>query len=226
MISTKKLISSGILAGPFFISMFLFEEMLRTGYSPIRDPVSSLSIGPYGWVQMATFWITGILFLLFAYGVRSKIQKSSRKSFWGPLLLGLAGIGLIGAGCFTTDPLPGYPQDLPYQLLPHTVHGQLHNFFSSFVFYGLPAACFVFTRYFLKTGKRPLAIYSLLSGIGALVVFNFVAVSIISITNDQETSGLIQIGLLQRLTLIIIFQWVTFLAVYMLKAVPSPRKSS
>lgn len=199
--------------------------MLRSGYSIVRDPVSSLSIGRYGWIQMISFCMTGTLFLLFAYGVWRWLQISSRKSFWGPFLLALAGIGLIGAGFFTTDPLPGYPQNLPYHLLPHTTHGQLHNLFSALVFYGLPIASFVFTRYFLKVDKRGWALYSLISGIGALATFMFLAINIVSIVNARQTTGLIQItGLLERIMIILIFQWTTMLAIYVFKTSPAPTR--
>jgi hypothetical protein len=222
MTSIKKFLISGVVAGPLFVIVFLIEQLIRAGYSPMRDPISSLSIGREGWIQMVSFWITGILFLLFAFGVRRTIQRSPGKSFFGPLLLALAGIGFIGAGFCVTDPLPGYPVDLPYHLLPQTTHGQLHNLFSGFVFYGLPIASFVFTRYFYKIGKRKWAIYSFLSGVGALVAFTFVAINIISIVNAEQTASLTQIvGLLQRITIVFIFQWTTLMAVYMLKITPS-----
>jgi hypothetical protein len=165
---------------------------------------------------MVSFWITGTLFLLFGYGVYLRLQKSQRKSFLGPLLLGLAGVGFLGAGFCVTDPLPGYPYDLPYSQLAQTMHGQLHNFFSGFVFYGLPIACFVFTRYFMKTNKRSWAIYSSLSGIAALVTFSLLAVNILSIVHTDQTAGLTQhVGLLQRITIVIILQWTTVLGIYM-----------
>lgn len=216
MTNTKKLLTCGMAAGPLFIIVFLIEQMVRSGYSPVRDPVSSLSIGAHGWVQMVNFWVTGTLFLLFAYGVWQTLRASSKKSTWGPLLLALAGVGLIAAGFCTTDPLPGYPVDLPYHLLPQTTHGQLHNFFSGFVFYGLPAASFVFARYFFKNGQRKWAIYSLVSGLSALAVFGLVAVNILSIVHAQQTAGVTQVvGLLQRITIVLIFQWTTALAIYM-----------
>lgn len=226
MTSKKRLFLSGAAAGPLFVIIFTIEGILRRGYNIVRDPVSSLSIGPYGWTQQLNFWAVGSLLLLFAYGVWLKMRKTPIKSFWGPFLLALAGVGLICAGFFTTDPLPGYPLDLPYHLLPQTTHGSLHNLVSALVFYGLPAASFVFTRYFFKTGERQWAIYSLLSGIGALVTFVFLAINITAIVNARQTTGLTQIaGLLERGMIVLIFQWTTALAIHMLKTSSSPLRS-
>ena len=40
-----------------------------------------------------------------------------------PTLVGLAGIGLIGAGIFVTDPLNGYPPGTPLIPIRRTAHG-------------------------------------------------------------------------------------------------------
>ena len=80
------------------------------GLQPLRHPVSSLSIGELGWTQIVNFVISGCLILAFAIGLWLMLRPSS---FWGPLLIGLMGIGLIGSGIFVTDPLNGYPPDTP-----------------------------------------------------------------------------------------------------------------
>ena len=41
----------GLLAGPLFVVTFLLEGAFRDGYDPLRHPVSSLSLGPGGWVR-------------------------------------------------------------------------------------------------------------------------------------------------------------------------------
>ena len=207
--------------------MFLLEGATRDGYNPYRDPISSLSIGRYGWIQALVFLIIGALMFLFAVGLRRTLKSSSINSFWGPLLIGLAGVGAIGAGIFTTDPFIGYPASI-LTLPPPTLHGQLHNFFSAFFFLGLPVATFVFTRYFLKVGKRSWAIYSLFSGIGALLFFVFTSLSIVASTGTAPTAGLLNaytVGLMQRVTVIVIFLWVTLLAAYMLKAASATEKA-
>lgn len=123
MTNIKRLLTCGLVAGPFFVLAFLLEGATRVGYDPFRDPISSLAIGPDGWIQSLVFLITGPLIVVFAFGLRQTLKNSSNNSFWGPLLIGLAGIGIIGAGIFTTDPFIGYPAVVPFEALPRTLHG-------------------------------------------------------------------------------------------------------
>ena len=57
-------------AGPVFTAVFLAEGTAREGYRPLRHPVSSLALGPRGWVQAANFVVTGTLCLAGAAGLR------------------------------------------------------------------------------------------------------------------------------------------------------------
>ena len=44
------------------------------------------------------------------------VLHSGRGATWGPLLLGVYGLGLIAAGVFATDPALGYPPGAPLLL--------------------------------------------------------------------------------------------------------------
>jgi hypothetical membrane protein len=96
--------------------LFLIEDAVPAirppGYNPIRHPVSSLAIGPSGWIQDVNFLVTGVLLLAFAVGLRPALRRY-HTGIWAPVLVGLVAIGLIGAGMFTTDPLSGYPPRTP-----------------------------------------------------------------------------------------------------------------
>ena len=50
----RGLLSCGAVAGPLFVSVFWIEGVRRPDYKPLRHPVSSLSLGPRGWVQAAS----------------------------------------------------------------------------------------------------------------------------------------------------------------------------
>jgi len=104
-------------------------------------------------MQRANFIITGLLVLAFSIGLRRVLRRPSG-SVWGPLLVGLAGIGLIGAGIFVTDPLNGYSPGTPLIPTERTTHGILHDLFGIPFFLGLPIACFVFARLFARWGQR------------------------------------------------------------------------
>jgi hypothetical protein len=76
----------------------------------------------------------------------------------------------------------------------------------------VPLACFVLTRRFVSEDKWGWALYSALSGILFLIMF-FVTGS-----GFNQTEGLVDIaGLLQRVTVIIGFAWLTAIAMHLLR---------
>jgi hypothetical protein len=211
---TRALLACGAVGPPLFVLVFLVEGATRADYNPLRYTVSSLSIGASGWVQVLNFIVTGLLIVAFAAGLR-RVLRNGIGSLWVPLLVGLAGFGLIGAGFFTTDPLFGYPASGPLVLAQYTTHGHLHDLFSALVFIGLPIACFVATRRFGSLGQRGWAWYSALSGLGMLAFFVLAAVGF------NQTPGFVQhAGVYQRLSIIIGWAWMTALAVHFLSASP------
>lgn len=206
------LLICGVIAGPLFTLLWIIESFTRADYNPLRHPISSLAIGSLGWTQSTNFIITSILTLAFAIGVRH-VLKPRGGSIWGPLLIGVIAIGFLGAGMFVTDPMNGYPIGTPAVPTPNSTTGLLHNLLSMFVFVGMPATCFVFTRRFFIGHKSGWAIYSLLSGIACVVMF------VLTSKGFQQVEGLMNIaGLLQRITLTIGWIWLTLLAVYLSKA--------
>jgi hypothetical protein len=210
--ATTVLLVCGAIAGPLFIVAFMIEGATRADYNPLRHPVSSLAIGEDGWTQTANFIVTGLLMLAFAIGLRCALRPRGG-SWWGPLLVGIFAIGLIGAGIFITDPVSGYPPGTPNQHVTYSTPGALHDLFSSLVFLGLPAACFVFARRFAKWGERGWAITSVLTGIAFIVGFVFSSVGF------SQTEGFVDFGgLFQRITIIIGWGWLSLLAVHLLRA--------
>ncbi|MEQ4720210.1 DUF998 domain-containing protein [Nonomuraea sp. B19D2] len=207
------LLLCGAIGGPLFVIAFLIEGATRTDYDPLRHPVSSLALGPSGWMQIANFVVTGVLMLFFAVGLRRALHAAGRGSTWGPLLVGAYAIGLIGAGVFVTDPVGGYPLGTPVQGV-RTWHGALHDFpFSLLVFAALAASCLVFARRFAGWGERGWAVYSAVTG--ALIVIGF----LLSGQAFAQVPGLLQIGgLLQRLTIAVGWGWLTLLALHLRNA--------
>jgi hypothetical protein len=120
----------------FLLVAFLLGAQ-RSGYDATRMPISLLAVGRDGWTQIANFVVCGVLVVAFAVGLHLALE--GRGARWGPMLFGLIGIGLIGAGPFATDPGLGYPPAGQAEPGP-TFHGHLHDVFSAFVFAGFPAA--------------------------------------------------------------------------------------
>src|SRR5262245_3519026 len=97
----------GTLCAPLFAIVFLIEGFTRAQYNWMRHPISSLSIGPLGWIQVANFVITGTVVALIGIGLRLAFAPHSRGSLFGPIFLVVAGVGLVGAGVFVSDPVFG-----------------------------------------------------------------------------------------------------------------------
>jgi hypothetical membrane protein len=192
---TKWLLTGGVIGPVFFIVVFLIEGWTRPGYDPVRHFVSTLSLGEQGWQQIANFLITGTLILGGAVGLRRAVRDGPG-SRWGPILIGAAGVGILLAGVFVTDPAMGYPPGTPEGLpTSSSWHGAIHDWVSLVVFVGIPAAAFVFARRFRGEGSR-WALYSVLSGVGMLL-----ALVLMFVFQDW-------LGLMQRISVIVGFGWV------------------
>ena len=212
---TKALLACGAIVGPLFIVAFLFEGATRANYDSLRFPVSSLALGDYGWVQSANFVVAGLLTLAFFAGLR-RTPVQGKGSTWGPLLVGVWAVGLLGAGVFVTDPVSGYPPGTPDRLSGNSWHGALHDLFSLLGIVALAAACFTFGRWFFRRGKRAWALYSAASGVVFAVTFVF------SSAGFAQVAGLVDLaGLLQRVAVAVVFCWLTLLTVHVLRGLSS-----
>ncbi|HEX9413608.1 MAG TPA: DUF998 domain-containing protein [Ktedonobacterales bacterium] len=120
--STRLLLAGGVVGPLLFIVVFLIEGATRPGYSVWRNQVSDLELSNQGWEQIANFLVCGLLCIGLAVGLR-RIWRAGRASVWGPLLIGLFGLGLVAAGVFLTDPGRGYPPGAPLKGDPQTWHG-------------------------------------------------------------------------------------------------------
>ena len=208
---TKWLLICGVIAGPLFTIAWFLQGLARADYDPMRHPISSLSLGEYGWIQAVNFFVIGILTFAFALGLHNSLQ-SRGGSKWGPILIALIGIGFIGAGLFVTDPMNGYPPGTPALPIQFTLVGRLHRLFSAFFFLGLPGACFVLARLFAKNGENTWATYSRITGVAFLIMF------VITTLGFSQVAGLVDYaGLLQRITVTIGLAWLTLLPLYLLK---------
>lgn len=138
------LLACGAVGPLLFIAVFLIAGATRPNYSPWRHYVSSLSTGEQGWVQVASFIVSGALVLASALGLKRALGPG-KGATWGPILLGIFGLSFIGCGIFVADPILGYPPGAPGT---PTLHGALHSFFAATLFGSLIAACFALMRRF------------------------------------------------------------------------------
>jgi hypothetical membrane protein len=147
---------AGPLAGPLFIVTYTVEDLTRPGFSPLRDQVSQLALGDAGWVQGANFFVTGLLVLAGAAGLR----RGLRPDRLIPTLVALTGIAFVAAAFFPTNPGPGYPPGTQAQL---TAHGQIHDMAAGLFFISLSTAQIVHGRRCLRRGRPAFGRYSITS---------------------------------------------------------------
>jgi hypothetical protein len=164
------LLACGLLAGLFYLIVGLIQAFTRPGFDLLRHDLSLLQNGDLGWIQISNLILTGLLVVAFAAGVR-QVLRGTQASVWGPLLIGVYGIGLIGAGIFTADPAFGFPPGTPADAHSISWHGLLHFLTASIGFLALIAACFVFARRFAASGQRGWAAYSMATGIFFFLAF-------------------------------------------------------
>jgi hypothetical membrane protein len=171
---TNVLLACGMIAGPFYIVVGVIQALTRPGFDILRHDLSLLANGDLGWIQITNLVLSGLLVIAFAFGMR-RVLHDSRGGIWGPLLVGVYGVGLIGAGFFTADPAFGFPPGTPPDAHTISWHGLLHFITAGIGFLALIAACMVMARRFASQGLRGWAIYSVVSGILFFAAFVGVA---------------------------------------------------
>jgi len=196
----------GVLAGPFFIAVFLIEGILRPDYQPMRQPVSALAIGSRGWIQRVNFFITGLLALAYAPGLRGALAPYGNP-WWPPLLVVIFGLGLIGAGFFVTD-ITGL--EWPSRAR-RTRDGILHDQASFPVFVALTAASVIFGRLFADAGDFGWAVYSVASGIAVVTFFVLAGLGFAFKLNLNGVGGL-----MQRLSIVGGWMWLSLVAAHLM----------
>ena len=230
---TRRLLGCGLAAGPVFTATFLLEGATRDGYRPRRHPVSSLALGPRGWVQTANFTVTGTLFLAGAAGLwRAARTGPSRAGAEGQGqagqpgasthaaaaliatagLIAAAGLGLLSAAVFPTDPVSGYPPGTPPAPPSPSRTGTAHNLAAIPFFAGLPAAALVSGRRSWRTGQPGFARYS------AVTALTMLTTAVLSGAGFGQSPGLVPVaGLLQRISIITGLTWLTTQAARVLR---------
>lgn len=158
------LLTAGIAAGPIYILVGVIEILTRPGFDMTRHDLSLMANGDWGWVHMLMLIVTGLLTGAGALGLRHVI-KDEPSGTWGPLMLGLYGLGLVGAGIFSADPANGFPIGAPEGQAQITANGMLHFISGALGFVGLIAACFILAQYFKAKNERSWAGYSRLTGV-------------------------------------------------------------
>jgi hypothetical protein len=152
------------VAGPLWAAVSLTQAATREGFDLTRHPLSLLSTGALGWLQIVNFIVGGVLLVVGAAGLR-QVMGDRPGSRWAPRLVRVSGIGMVAAGILRMDPADGYPSGTPTGMPPTmSWHSIGHMASGSITFLALIAACYVLTRHFAASGSRGMATCALISG--------------------------------------------------------------
>jgi hypothetical membrane protein len=211
--ATKLLLAAGVVATPLFVVVFLVDGATRPGYDPTYHPVSALSLGDRGWLQITNFVVAGLLALGFAGGLRRALRPGPAAR-WVPNLVAAYGLALVLSGVFVMDPMRGYPPGTPPgEPAGFSWHHQLHDLVGVVVFVAVPLACLGLARRFAaRPAQRGWAGYCLATGVAGLVLFGWFGVAWEA---DHELAGLIQ-----RLTIVVGWSWLPVVALRLLMRTP------
>ena len=189
---------AGIVGPVQFFLVLLVEGAVRPGYRPLRDTISELSLGPRGWIQTANFLVFGILFIVFARGVKASVNDS-RATRLGATLLSVIGVGVLGCGLFRAERWP--PSSMSLAGVLHLVCAML------LVFALLPVATAVMARAFaadarwrsLGRATRLTSFLTLALLVGGLALMNP--------PGRPARIGNVYAGLIQRIDVAVFLAW-------------------
>lgn len=150
---TKSLLGYGVITGPLYVLSVAIQAATRDGFDPTRHAASQLANGDLGWIQIATFLVTGAMTIAAAVGVGRTLGRG-RRSAWAAGLLGGYGLALMVAAVFRADPSDGFPPGTPPGIGQPSWHGLVHFAVAGAGFVCLVAACFVLGGWFAKTPGR------------------------------------------------------------------------
>jgi len=168
--ATRALVTAGAIAGPVFVLTASVQSVSRDGFDLTRQPISLLSLGDAGWVQITNFILAGLLMLGFAVGAARALRGGPSRR-WAPWLFGVFGIGLIIGGAFTADPALGFPAGAP-EGIPDTMslHAMVHAIAPPLAFTALVIGMFVIAHRLAWEGRRGAAVWTRVAAVACFAL--------------------------------------------------------
>ncbi|GAB3871839.1 hypothetical protein GCM10029964_009170 [Kibdelosporangium lantanae] len=149
--TTPALINCAVVAAPLWAAVSLVQAAVRPGFDLVKYPLSMLSTGPDGWIQVLNFLVAGVLTVIGGVGLRRVLTG------WAPRLLTVNGVGMFAAGVFSMD---------PPEVTTLSWHSYGHMAAGTVAFASLIAACYVVAR---KLDRRRDKVGSYVAGTALLV---------------------------------------------------------
>ncbi|HEX6554259.1 MAG TPA: DUF998 domain-containing protein [Ktedonobacteraceae bacterium] len=202
---------AGVVGPVTFFVVFTIDGALKPGYSALRDAVSYLALGPYGWIQTLNFIFLGLCVIAFGFALFNWWRRvvPSRLIVVGSVLIALSGVGYILAALFTAHRPPQPP-------------GPLHTLAFEVVFFAQGFGCLLIgLRMVREPGWRwigwlsfAIAFFTVVAALGNLSSL----LSQAPATPISSPSGAFPLGgLFNRVLVALAFIWYLVLATKMLK---------
>ncbi|MEJ2870689.1 DUF998 domain-containing protein [Actinomycetospora sp. OC33-EN08] len=156
--TTRRLLTAGAVGAPLWTAVALAQAAVRPDFDFSVQPLSMLSTGPWGWVQIANFVAAGTLVFLGGVGLRRALPDAP----WVGRLTAGCGLGFVGAGVLVMDPAGS--AGLSWHAVGHMLTGTL-------AFVALAAACLALAGHLRRNGRPGAAAVSVL-GATTVVVGN------------------------------------------------------
>jgi len=196
--SSRTLLTGAVVATPLFVILWAVQAATREGFRPFFHPMSLLSLGEGGWVQIGNFVVVGLLIV--GGGVAlGRMLGVGRLARCIGALVALMGVGLIVAGVFVTDGGAGFPAGAPDGAPVMSWHGAVHEVGFVLTQVAFIAAGILLTVRFSRQRRRAWAVWS-----GAAVL----AAVLVAALGDFETlairlviSSAIELGLISVVAL-------------------------
>ena len=161
---TRRQLAALAVGFPLWAAVSVAQAATREGFDILRHPLSLLSTGDLGWLQITNFVVAGVLAVVGARGLRTALHGTPG-GVWAPRFVAAAGIGLVAAGFLVMDPGANFPVGAPDDLPLVSWHAVGHMVAGTVSFTSLIAACFVLARHLTRTGRRGLAIACRVAGL-------------------------------------------------------------
>jgi hypothetical protein len=169
---------AGIIGPIVLIVGDLGAGFTTTGYSVVKNSISSLALTHIGWLQTIGFLALGLLVEIFTAGLLYNVKRS-RFFYLGIAALLLFGFGMLCIGAFNTNPVNG----------PYTINGTIHGLATKVSFSLFPIAALLLAFNFKKDPEwRHLFKYSIVSCILSVLL----AVSLAFFKDGANYFGLVE----------------------------------
>jgi hypothetical membrane protein len=124
--SSRNLLTGAVVATPLFVALWAVQALSRDGFRPTYHPMSLLSLGEWGWVQVINFVVVGLLIIGGGIAL-GRTPGAGRLTRSAGILVVLMGVGLVMAGLFVTDAGAGFPAGAPVGAPVMSWHGAVHQ---------------------------------------------------------------------------------------------------